>query len=151
MKCNTAEKWILLEDSGELSSTQSDPLSAHLRDCAACRSFGQVLAEARTASMPQEEPSQAVLNTVKRVARRTPETKRTKIILWKPALAMAASFMILLGLFLSTVRPDRIGLELVIADTELLGTQDQIVNVMYNGLSEDDLAFNFLMTYDEDI
>lgn len=153
MKCNEAEKWILLDDSGELSDKHGDALAAHLRDCNDCRSFRQILTEARNpANLPAEEPSETILNNIKREARRlAPETKRAKILYWKPALAMAASVMILLGLVLSSVRPDRVGLELVMSDTDLLGTHDQIVSVMYDGLSEDDLAFNFLMTYSEDI
>ena len=91
------------------------------------------------------------MNNIKREARRlAPEQKRIPLFVhWKPALAAAASVMIALGLFLSTFSPDRVGLELVMSDTELLNTQDQAISAMYDGLSEDDLAFNFLMTYDE--
>jgi hypothetical protein len=152
MKCNEAEKSILLNDSGELSQKYGSALTTHLDHCISCQSFRNMLIEAREISFASEEPSETVLNTIKREARRiAPETKREKTHYWKPALAMAASFMLLTGLFFSTGRPDRVGLELVMSDTELLGTHDQIVSVMYDGLSDDDLAFNFLMTYNEDL
>jgi hypothetical protein len=34
-----------------------------------------------------------------------------------------------------------------VTETQLLDPDDQVVSIMYDGLSEDDLAFNFLMTY----
>ncbi len=40
-------------------------------------------------------------------------------------------------------------MEFVVTETQLLSAEDQIVSVMYEGLSDDDLAFNFLMTYEE--
>jgi predicted anti-sigma-YlaC factor YlaD len=148
MKCNEAQKWILLEDSGENTVKHGGALAAHLHDCDPCRRFQHALIESQDVFKAQNEPSEAVLNTVKREARsRVPETSRTKILYWKPALAMAATVMIALGLFF---RPDTVGLELVMTETELLDTSDQIVSVMYDGLSEDNLAFNFLMTYEEE-
>lgn len=150
MKCKDAEKWIMLEDSAEKTGKHGGALAAHLHDCDACRRFQHALAESHEVFPMVNEPSEAVLNTIKREARRlAPESRRAEIRYWKPALAMAASLMICLGLFLSVFRPDRVGLELMMTETDLFDTQDQIVSVMYSGLSEDDLAFNFLMTYDE--
>ena len=37
-----------------------------------------------------------------------------------------------------------------VTETQLLDSEDQVVSIMYDGLSEDDLAFNFLMTYRDD-
>lgn len=152
MNCNNAQKWILLEDSGELSKKHGGVLAVHLEKCPDCRNFRRMVTDARTASLPAKEPSAAVLNMIKREARKlAPESKQAKSLHWKPALAMAASVVVLLSLVIVPVNRDRVGLELVMSDTDLLGTQDQIVSVMYDGLSEDDLAFNFLMTYDEDM
>ena len=150
MKCNEAEKCIRLQDSGEISGKHGGALAAHLHGCEACRRFQHALAGSRSIVQASEEPSEAILNNIKREARRrVPEQKQATFIYWKPAVAMAASVMIALGMFLSVFRPDHIGLELVMTETELLGSQDQIVSVMYGGLSDDDLAFNFLMTYEE--
>ena len=151
MKCNEAEKYILLQDSGEISGKHGGVLAAHLRGCEACRRFQHALAESCGMIQASEEPSEAIVNNIKREARRlVPEQKQATFVYWKPAVAMAASAMIALGMFLSVFRPDHIGLELVMTETELLGSQDQVVSVMYGGLSDDDLAFNFLMTYEEE-
>ena len=150
MKCNEAEKMILFQDSGELATKYEGALAAHLHDCAACCRFQHALIESQNVFQTMEEPSESVLNNIKREARKlAPESKRAKILYWKPALAIAASVMIGLGLFFTAVLSDSVGLELVMTETDLFDTQNQIVSVMYSGLSEDDLAFNFLMTYEE--
>ena len=150
MKCNEAEKWILLQDSGELATKHEGALAAHLNDCEACRRFQHALLKSQDRFEILEEPSETILNNIKREARRlTPESKQAKILYWKPALAMAASVLIGLGIFFSAFNPDHVGLELVMTETELLDAADQMVSVMYDGLTDDDLAFNFLMTYEE--
>jgi predicted anti-sigma-YlaC factor YlaD len=151
MKCNEAEKWILLQDSGEKTAKHTGALAAHLHDCEPCRRFQHALVESQDIYQAAEKPSAAVLNHINREARRlVPEKLHAKIMCWKPALALAASLMIGLGIFFSNTRPDTIGLELIMTEAELLDTSDQITLVMYDGLSEDDLAFNFLMTYEEE-
>jgi len=40
-------------------------------------------------------------------------------------------------------------MELEVTNTQMMESEDQIVDVMYSGLSEDDLAFNFFMTFEE--
>ncbi len=150
MKCTEAEKLILLRDSGELDGKQAGMLSSHLRSCGKCRQFGETLTQSREIFQPLEEPPVAVLDEIKREARRlAPQGKQAKILYWKPALAMAASVLIGLGFFFGHVRPNRGGLELVLTETELLAPADQAIDIMYGGLSDDDLAFNFLMTYEE--
>ena len=149
MKCGEAEKWMLLKDSGERAGKGGDALSAHLPTCGECRRLQHALVESKEVFQALEEPSATVLNNVKREARMlAPEPKKAMIFRWKPALAMAASVLVGLGIFLTAFRPDRIGLELMMTETDLLSPGDQIVSVMYSGLSDDDLAFNFLMTYD---
>lgn len=149
MKCNEAEKWILLKDSGEWAGKNADALFSHLRQCGECRRFQHALVESQEVFQRMEEPSATVLNSIKREARKlAPESKKAMVFHWKPTLAMAASLMIGLGIFLTAFRPDRVGLEFMTTETDLLAPGDQIVSVMYSGLSDDDLAFNFLMTYD---
>lgn len=150
MKCHEAENYILLQDSGELPTDKTNALAAHLHDCEPCRKFQFTLLQSHTAFEVQEEPSVKAIQNVLREARLNgPDKKKARIFQWKPALAMAASLVIALGLFLATVSPDKVGMEFVVTETQLLESQDQLVSVMYSGVSEDDLAFNFLMTYEE--
>jgi predicted anti-sigma-YlaC factor YlaD len=150
MKCNEAEKLLLLKDSGELTGQRANDVAAHLRRCAECRDFQQSIAQSRLAFDAMDEPGAKVVQDILRAARLNAPQKRTsRIFALKPALAMAASVMIALGLFLSVFGPGRVGMELDMSTTQLLEAEDQIVDVMYSGLSDDNLAFNFLMTYDE--
>ncbi len=150
MKCQDAEKLLLLQDSGELSGGKAKLLRVHLQECEPCRQFQSMLIEAQSTFAAVEEPGVKAMQNVLREARLyAPEKKHLKIFSWKPALAMAASLMIGLGFFSLTLRPDKVGMEFVVTETQLLDAEDQVVDVMYSGLSEDDLAFNFLMTYEE--
>jgi len=149
MKCQDAEKWILLEDSGELSEKQNNELAGHLQRCSACQELQDTLIGAQDVFQIMEEPSAVAVQNVLREARlNAPRKKPLPIFGLKPAIAMAASAMIGLGIFFSVFHPDKVGMEFVVTETQLLSSEDQVVSVMYNGLSEDDLAFNFLMTYD---
>jgi predicted anti-sigma-YlaC factor YlaD len=151
MKCNHAEKSILLKNSGELAARQSGLLEKHLHECASCRAFERALLQSKTACLPAEEPTVKTLQHVLREARRNaPERKRARIFGLKPVLAMASSLAVILGVFLSNVSPDKVGMILTVTETQLLDYDDQVVSIMYDGLSEDDLAFNFLMTYRDD-
>ncbi len=150
MKCNEAEKLILLQDSGEITPKPTDALASHLRRCEKCRGFQHSIEASRLAIPAMEEPGIKVVQDVLREARRlAPEKKPARIFGLKPALAMAASVLIGLGIFFSAFGPGKVGMELDMTETQLLESEDQIVSVMYSGLSEDDLAFNFLMTYEE--
>jgi len=150
MKCNEAEKLILLQDSGELVGNHAAILPAHLNGCERCRDFQQSIEDSRLAIPAMEEPSAKVVQDILRAARlNAPEKKPARIFGLKPALAMAASVMIGLGIFFSAFDHGKVGMELDVTETQLLGSNDQIVSVMYSGLSEDNLAFNFLMTYEE--
>ena len=150
MKCNEAEKLILLQDSGELATKWTGKLAVHLNHCEPCRHFQHTLVESQSAFQTLEEPSAKVMQDILREARlNAPTRKPAQIIRLKPALAMAASALIGLGLFFTLFTPGKVGMELVMSETQLFDTEDQIVSIMYSGLSEDDLAFNFLMTYEE--
>jgi len=152
MKCTEAEKSILLQDSGELGSAGMLQLEEHLAGCDACQAFKQVLTASSTTFRAAEEPSLKTVQDVLRMARvHAPVRTRHHLFGWKPAVAMAAVAVAALGLFLGHYGPDRIGIDMMVTDTQLLEPEDQVVSVMYEGLSEDDLAFNFLMTYEEQI
>ncbi|VGO12971.1 hypothetical protein PDESU_01525 [Pontiella desulfatans] len=149
MKCQDAEQRILLHDSGEMPPKQAAALESHLRRCEPCNQFQQALAESHKVFQIQEEPSAKALQNVLREARRhAPEKKQANLWFLKPALAMAAVVAIALGFFFSTSASDKVGMELTVSKTQLMEGEDQMVSLMYDGLSEDDLAFNFLMTYE---
>jgi predicted anti-sigma-YlaC factor YlaD len=150
MKCNEAEKLVLLQDSGELAGNQAETLLVHLGDCESCLDFQRSIAGSRLAFQAMKEPDAKVVQDILREARlNAPQKKPAGIFGLKSALAMAASVMIGLGIFFSAFSPGKVGLELLVTEIQLLESEDQIVSVMYSGLSEDDLAFNFLMTYEE--
>ena len=147
MKCYKAEKSMLLHDSGELSARKSGVLAEHLHTCASCREFRRALVEPETLYAPADEPSLKTLQNVLRETRlNAPNRKHVRIFGLKPVLAMA-SLAIVLGIFLSNVSSDKVAMVFTATETQLLDPDDQVVGVMYDGLSEDDLAFNFLMTY----
>ena len=145
MKCNEAEKFILLQASGELGAAQICKLENHLACCEYCRRFEQLLQESSHAISFEMEPSNTAVQNVLRAARlHAPEHRSLRVFSLKPALAMAASAAILLGIFLGRYQPNRVGMELTVTDAQLLEPEDQVVSVMYDGLSGDNLAFNFL-------
>jgi hypothetical protein len=147
MKCQKAEKTMLLQDSGERSARKDGALAKHMHGCASCREFQQTLVEAGSLYSLTDGPSLKTLQNVLREARlNAPDRKHIRVFGLKPVLAMA-SLAIVLGVFLSNVSSDKVGMIYTTTETQLLDPDDQIVNVMYEGLSEDDLAFNFLMTY----
>ena len=151
MNCKNAEKSMLLRHSGELAARKFAALAAHLHDCASCRGFQHALAESERRCTLADEPKLKTLQNVLREARlAAPERKHAGIFGLKPVLVMAASLVIVLGVFLSNVTPDKVGMVFTVTETQLLDPGDQVVSVMYDGLSEDDLAFNFLMTYRDD-
>ena len=151
MKCTTAERLILLQDSGELAGKRSDALYTHLNECGECREYKISIMEAKsTAAAPMKEPDAPIVQNVLREARMmAPNRKIISLVTLRPALAIAASMVIVLGLFLSSFAPGRVGMEMDITETQLMESSDQMVDVMYSGLSEDDLVFNFLMTFEE--
>ncbi len=153
MKCQDAEKYILLQDSGEMPAKRANELAAHLHDCKPCREFQFVMLESKPHFYAQEEePSAAAMQNVLREARKNaPEKKiiRMPSYIMRPVLSMAAAAAIALGLFFSMSSPDKVAMELVMTETQLMNTEDQVASVIYSGFSEDDLAFNFLMTYED--
>lgn len=150
MKCSEAEKNILLQDSGEWGSRNEGSLAAHLHDCESCRRFQHALVASQDQFSEMHEPSiKAVQNVLREARLNAPEKKRFLFSgAFKPALAMAAAGIIGMGLFFSFTSPGQVGMELVVSESQLLETEEQIVDLMYSGFSEDDLAFNFLMTFE---
>ncbi len=151
MKCNEAEKQILLKDSGELSDRYFEALETHVDTCVSCRRFAQLLAASNQVANLASEPSAISMQNVLRAARvNAPEKKKhASFFGYKPALASLASVVLLIGVLMGNINNNKIGMELFVTAAQLLDPEDQVVSVMYEGLSEDDLAFNFLMTYED--
>lgn len=153
MKCHDAEKWILLQDSGELPAKRAKELAAHLHDCEACREFQFALIESKPHFHSlEEEPSATVMQNVLREARKNaPEKKRFRLPMFgtRQLIPLAASVLIVLSLIVGRYSPDKVGMELVMTETQLMDTETRVTSMMYEGFSEDDLAFNFLMTYED--
>ena len=150
MKCNKAEKEILLQDADGATGNREAVLAAHLKQCGKCRTFQQLVTESKLAFGVMEEPKEATIHNILRQARlNAPRRKPVKIFGLKPVWAMAASVMIGLGFFFSGIGPGKVGMELDVTDAQMMECEDQFITVMYSGLSEDDLAFNFLMTFEE--
>ena len=116
MKCDRAQKRILLAQSGELSWLGRRGLSVHLRGCATCRRFETQL-NGITAEVRGPEPvspSAAVLERIRHAARK--ESSRSELIhirpshepftlVFRPAIIYSSiALMLLLGFWL-TIRP----------------------------------------------
>lgn len=151
MKCKEAEISILLQDSGELTHVRSLKLASHLDECESCRSFNRMMVESKAICEAEVDPSAKLMQDVMRTVRIcAPAKKRISLHGLKPALAMAASFIVIVGVLFGNYSHNRVGMELVVTDAQMLDPADQVVSIMYDGLSEDDLAFHFLMTYQGD-
>lgn len=157
MKCQRAEKLILLRDADELGSRRAAALEEHLNTCSSCREFAKLMTESMRGVNINEEPSlRAVQNVLRAARQRAPAASRSvPVLMLKPALGFTAAIMIGLAVFsqyggnnTETVIPAASnGMVLVVNDTQFLEPADQVIDVMYSGLSNEDLAFNFLMTY----
>lgn len=152
MKCIDAEKGILLKDANELNNRQLNALNAHINGCKNCQQFQSMLTTVKGEATANAEPPDFIIQNILREAQTQAPTRKqpTNLIYWKPMLAVAASAVMALGLFFThpSTPNENVGIEITLTDTQLLDLDDQVVSVMYSGLSEDDLAFNFMMSYD---
>jgi predicted anti-sigma-YlaC factor YlaD len=158
MKCHKAEKSILLKDAGELGSHKISSLENHLNECSSCREFAQLMTESTRGLNINEEPPVRAVQNVLRAARQQAPTARRSIpaLMLKPALGFTVAIMIGVGVFSQRAGtgPEQVsaasnGMILVMNDTQFLEPAEQVLDVMDKGLSEEDMAFNFLMTYVE--
>jgi anti-sigma factor RsiW len=153
MTCQDAEKLILLQDSGEMPTKRANELAAHLHDCEDCRQFQFALIESKPHFYAlEEEPSATIMQNVLREARvNAPEKKRFRLPLFgmRQIIPAAAALVIALGLFFGMNSPDKVAMELVMTETQLMDTETQLASMVYEGFSDDDHAFNFLMTYED--
>jgi len=145
--CEQIKNQILLEDKEGLPSE----VLTHLEYCESCREFHGMIARFKTSPLfaAKDEPSLDVLNEVKReIRRRVPSRSLTVWRRWRPALVMAASFVVLLAFVLQKNTPQTANVGIVLTEMDVLDSQEQVANAMNDSFSEDDLAFNFVMTYD---
>jgi anti-sigma factor RsiW len=146
MKCSDYEKQMLLYESQELPPRERRQLESHLKTCASCCSFLHLLQ--KSVQEPADEPSIDCLHTVNEMLRQKAPLRSRPIHLRRRAIAIAASLLIGLGLFALLYPQEKVGLELTLRDTQLLEMDEQLVESIYLSLTEDDLAFNFLMMSD---
>ena len=153
MKCPDAEKLILLQDSGEMPEKRANELAAHLHDCEPCQEFQFSLIESQVhfQSRQEDPPATAVQNVLREARVNAPEKKQSRLPVFglRQILPLAATLAIALGLFFGLYDPDKVAMELVITETQLMESEDQVATMMYEGFSDDDHAFNFLMTYED--
>jgi hypothetical protein len=117
MKCESAQKQVLLAQSGELSWLGRRTLSRHLGACTACRQFEAAL-NGITAQIHESGPdpavSSAAMERIRAAARR--ESSRSELIhirpsreplqvSFRPAFIYAALGILLLTGFWLTIRP----------------------------------------------
>jgi hypothetical protein len=100
MNCKTIERYILLEYTTEISSSQSAERQRHLEHCANCRAFARDLATIRRdfLATPVDAPSATVANIMAAAAGR-PLPSTTCRRLPRLLVALAASLVICLCLW----------------------------------------------------
>lgn len=109
MKCRQTEHWLLLKDSGELSSRKQLRLERHLASCAHCRmaqdELNRLMLIARQ-HLAKGEPGARALVAIRNTAEASLQTRKSSgwgrvqtpvIVLWRPALALAAGLLLCLG------------------------------------------------------
>lgn len=109
MNCRETERELLLKGSGELSAARCNALEQHLSTCAACKARQDELARwsqfLRTAADSQT-PSDDLIARVMAGAAKRPTLPLVQYPVWRAALAVAASLIIMAGLAgLLVVRP----------------------------------------------
>jgi anti-sigma factor RsiW len=117
MTCDRAERWILLDQSGELPARRGRKLAAHLAGCARCRAFREALGTLSAAgalALRDAAPGAAALARIREAA--AAAQAESGFGRWRlPAysvLACAAALALLLGGWLRfgpTRESDRIG------------------------------------------
>lgn len=105
MKCQQAEQWLLLKDTGELSFLGRLRLEQHLAGCPACRAYRDYLAQAMAVArrnLPAADPGLHALAAIRAAARAAPPVRgetspEWRVAFWQPVLAAAALFLVCLG------------------------------------------------------
>jgi hypothetical protein len=102
MKCDDAQRQMLLADSGELSQAQIADLDSHMSSCVKCREFSEdmrrIFSVAKSA-LPYEGPSAAVMARIRVAAEKRTEAGKLHVFL-RPStliLAHAAAIMLIAG------------------------------------------------------
>ena len=94
MKCEKAQRWILLEQSGELAPRRRAALEQHLVACPDCRAWRALCMDgaALTArAFPAREPAEPFVQTV--LDRMPPAGPVPRTVFWRTLLACAAALL----------------------------------------------------------
>ncbi len=114
MQCQTWQKWILLEASGELAGWRRRRLARHLQACEACRVFQRHLAEISRLHQPAAaQPAPATANAVRALIRAhmSPAASAPAWAAWGhprrrlPAAAALALLLAGIGWLWTAIRP----------------------------------------------
>lgn len=133
MNCRSAQEFLLLEESGDLSARRLARLERHLSTCASCRdarASNRLVLDAVRGSLPSGEPSPAVLARISAAAS-SRAVRPALVFLPAPArlLAAAALFAVLLaGVYSLVARREtaaRMEAEDVVAITAMLGHEPE--------------------------
>jgi len=109
MNCKTAQKYVLLEQSGELAPRKQYLLNEHLDRCASCAEFSAYTRGLTRAASIKSDESVVSESTIQRIMtesqrhedemRQRPPVRRKPVLqMWSPAFAsVAAALLLLLG------------------------------------------------------
>jgi anti-sigma factor RsiW len=99
MKCEQAESWILLADSGELAPADKRDLEAHLFACDNCRNYRESVSKIVNNAgeyLPTDGPGYAVLTSIRAAAAEHVDRKNQVLFMHPAVRAFAAAAAILL-------------------------------------------------------
>ncbi len=98
MKCNTTERWMLLNQAGELSPRKIQRMQTHVAQCTACQEWHAALRAFEVSAnegVASGEPSATVVANIKREARRHADVPApgAQLTPWlRPAYGLAAVY-----------------------------------------------------------
>lgn len=161
MRCQQAEKLILLDQSSELGDADRSTLREHLKTCSDCRGYEKLISglESTIGEQASAKPPEATRELVMEMARKrqTPrDIRRTHSMgIWRPILASAAGLCLVLTGWLIFQR-HQMEQELLLTDNISLQAAQEIVEELDNGdtqldtllmetTRDDDLALDYFV------
>ena len=112
MRCDTIQRWLLLETTGELSPRRHAQLQEHVADCDDCRAWRDsmaILTAGTRDALASAEPSQATLDNIRREARLRADDAphQDHLAPWlRPAFALATAALCLIAIGGWWMRPE---------------------------------------------
>ncbi|HNR94614.1 MAG TPA: zf-HC2 domain-containing protein [Kiritimatiellia bacterium] len=97
MKCDKAQNWILLDQTGELNGRQVKQLRDHLSGCAACRQFQGEAAELLGIKARVNPTPDHILHAIRLAGAREHVREKDSdgmLVFWRPLAAAAAALLL---------------------------------------------------------